>query len=83
MRQIPTQERMGAGYVYSDQFISPNQAQEEIENVLGHKIEPRRDIKFNGGRLEKYGVKNCLAIGLSSGFLEPLEATSIYRGWYN
>ena len=78
MWQIPTQERVGAGYVYCDQFISPDQAQEEIEKVLGHKIEPRRDIKFNSGRLEKYWVKNCLAIGLSSGFLEPLEATSIH-----
>ena len=78
MWQIPTQERIGAGYVYCDQFISPDQAQEEIEKVLGHKIEPRRDIKFNSGRLEKYWVKNCLAIGLSSGFLEPLEATSIH-----
>ena len=78
MWQIPTQERVGAGYVYCDQFISPDQAQEEIEKVLGHKIEPRRDIKFKSGRLEKYWVKNCLAIGLSSGFLEPLEATSIH-----
>ena len=78
MWQIPTQERVGAGYVYCDQFISPDQAQEEIEKVLDHKIEPRRDIKFNSGRLEKYWVKNCLAIGLSSGFLEPLEATSIH-----
>ena len=78
MWQIPTQERIGAGYVYCDQFISPDQAQEEIEKVLGHKIEPRRDIKFKSGRLEKYWVKNCLAIGLSSGFLEPLEATSIH-----
>jgi len=78
MWQIPTQERVGAGYVYCDKFITPDQAQEEIENVLGHKIEPRRDIKFDSGRLEKYWVKNCLAIGLSSGFLEPLEATSIH-----
>ena len=78
MWQIPTQERIGAGYVYCDQFITPDQAQEEIEKVLGQKIEPRRDIKFNSGRLEKYWVKNCLAIGLSSGFLEPLEATSIH-----
>ena len=78
MWQIPTQERIGAGYVYCDHFIGPDKAQEEIEKVLGFKIEPRRDIKFNSGRLEKYWVKNCLAIGLSSGFLEPLEATSIH-----
>ena len=78
MWQIPTQERIGAGYVYSDEFISPDQAKEEIEKVLGQEIEPRNDIKFTSGRIEKSWVKNCIAIGLASGFLEPLEATSIH-----
>ena len=78
MWQIPTQERIGAGYVYCDNFTSPEEAKIEIEKVLGHEIEPRNDIKFTSGRIEKSWVKNCIAIGLASGFLEPLEATSIH-----
>jgi len=76
--QIPTQERTGCGYVYSDKFISPDQAQQEIESVLGYKITPQKDIKFNTGRLEKFWIKNVLSTGLSSAFIEPLEATSIH-----
>lgn len=76
--QIPTQKRFGMGYVYSDQFLTPDKAQAEIETVLGHKIEPRNDLKFDVGRLENAWIGNCLALGLSSSFLEPLEATSIH-----
>ena len=76
--QIPTQERTGCGYVYSNNFISPDQAQEEIESALGYKITPQKDIKFNTGRLEKFWIKNVLSTGLSSAFIEPLEATSIH-----
>lgn len=78
MWQIPTQERIGCGYVYSDDHITPDQAQAEIESVLGHKIEPRNDIKIRAGRVSRSMVKNVMAIGLSSSFLEPLEATSIH-----
>lgn len=86
MWRIPVKERYGAGYVFSDDFTTIDQAQEEIEKTLGHKIEPLRTIKFDSGRLEKFWHKNCLAIGLSSVFLEPLEATSIHTTliqlWY-
>jgi len=78
MWRIPVKDRYGAGYVFSDNFITVDQAQEEIERSLGHKIEPMRTIKFDSGRVEKFWHKNCLAIGLSSAFLEPLEATSIH-----
>ena len=78
MWSIPTRSRYGCGYVYSDHFTTPEQAQAEIELALGHKIEPRNDIKINSGRLDKVWVGNCLAVGLSSSFLEPLEATSIH-----
>jgi thioredoxin reductase len=78
MWQIPTQKRLGCGYVYNDSYITPEQAQEEIETVLGHKIKPLNDIKFEAGRLEKLWTKNVLSTGLSSGFVEPLEATSIH-----
>lgn len=78
MWQIPTQERIGCGYVYSDRHLSPDQAQAEIEAVLGHPIEPRNDIKINAGRLSEVWKGNVLALGLASSFLEPLEATSIH-----
>ena len=78
MWQIPTQERIGCGYVYSDRHISPDEAKAEIERTLGVPIEPRADIKIDAGRLDKVWSGNVLALGLSSSFLEPLEATSIH-----
>ena len=78
MWQIPTQFRYGCGYVYSDEFQTPEGARLEVEHVLGRKIEVRDDIKFSIGRLEKAWIGNCVAVGLSSSFLEPLESTSIH-----
>jgi len=78
MWSIPTQDRYGCGYVYSDRFISPDQARAEIEAALGRKIEPRNDIRIESGRLDRAWIGNCIAVGLSSSFLEPLEATSIH-----
>lgn len=78
MWSIPTRERIGCGYVYSDEFITPDEAKNEIEQALGQKIEPRNDLKIDGGRLDRSWIGNCLALGLSSSFLEPLEATSIH-----
>ncbi len=75
---IPTQKRYGCGYVYCDEFKTPDQAKAEIEAALGRTIEPRNDIRFDIGRLERAWIGNCLAVGLSSSFLEPLEATSIH-----
>jgi tryptophan halogenase len=78
MWSIPTQARYGCGYVYSDAFKTPEEAKAEIEAALGHAIEPRNDIRFDIGRLDRSWIGNCLAVGLSSSFLEPLEATSIH-----
>jgi tryptophan halogenase len=78
MWQIPTQERYGCGYVYSDKFTTYDNAVDELIKTTGRKIEPIRNIKFEVGRLEKFWDKNVLAIGLSSNFLEPLQATSIH-----
>ena len=78
MWQIPTAERMGCGYVYSDTHTSPDQAQAEIEQALGHPIEPRNDIKIDAGRVSEVWRGNVVAVGLASSFLEPLEATSIH-----
>jgi tryptophan halogenase len=78
MWQIPTQERYGCGYVYSDKFISDEQAHKELQEVTGRTIDKFRIIPFNPGRCERIWVGNVLAVGLSSHFLEPLEATSIH-----
>ena len=78
MWQIPTQERLGCGYCYSDKFVSDEQALKELQEVTGRKITPLRTIKFDSGRLKEVWKKNVLSIGLSSSFLEPLEATSIH-----
>ena len=75
---IPTQGRYGAGYVYSDAHTTADQAKAEIESVLGYAIHPRNDIRIEAGRQKNVWIGNCVALGLSSSFLEPLEATSIH-----
>lgn len=78
MWRTPTRERRGCGYVYSSEFISDEGAQQEAEKIMGHPIEPIKVIKYNSGRLKEFWKSNVLSIGLSSSFLEPLEATSIH-----
>lgn len=78
MWRIPTQGRIGCGYVYSDRHAGPDEAKAEIEAALGHAIEPRADIRIEAGRLDEVWRGNVLAAGLSANFLEPLEATSIH-----
>ncbi|MEM1401224.1 MAG: tryptophan 7-halogenase, partial [Pseudomonadota bacterium] len=78
MWRIPTQQRLGCGYVYSDRHLDPEGAKVEIETALGREIEPRADLRFDIGRLDQAWVGNCLAVGLAQSFLEPLEATSIH-----
>lgn len=78
MWQIPLQDRVGCGYVYCDDFISPDQAHQELEKKLGKRIEPLKDIKFESGRQKDFWIKNCLAVGLAGAFAEPLESTSVH-----
>ena len=78
MWQIPLQNRWGCGYVFDDRYISFDEAQQEVEEYLGHPIKINRKIKFKAGSFKKVWVNNCIAIGLSSGFTEPLEATSVW-----
>lgn len=77
--RIPLQNRTGDGNVFCNQYISEDEARSQfIENVEGDLLNEPRLIKFTTGKRAKIWYKNCVAIGLSSGFLEPLESTSIY-----
>lgn len=76
--KIPLQHRHGCGYVFCDGFTTEDKAIQELEKKLGHKVEPIKTIKFEPGRYEKIWYNNIFCIGLSSHFLEPLQATSIH-----
>jgi len=73
----PTQSRYGNGYVFSSKYITATEAADELSQVLNTPVEPAITIKFNSGYWKQSWQKNCIAIGLSSSFVEPLEATSI------
>jgi tryptophan halogenase len=77
MWQIPLQNRWGCGYVFNDNFISVEDAKKEVENYIGKEITIQKVFDFNPGVYKETWKKNCIALGLSSGFIEPLEATSI------
>ncbi|MCD1127021.1 tryptophan 7-halogenase [Jinshanibacter sp. LJY008] len=77
MWQIPLSTRVGAGYVFSSKHKSEADAIDEIQKYLGFEIEPHKTIRFDPGCYEQVWIKNVMSLGLSSGFVEPLEATSI------
>ena len=77
--QIPLRNRFGNGYVYSKGYIDADQAETELRQHLGlldSDIEAKH-LNMKVGRVEKHWHKNCLAVGLSQGFIEPLEATAL------
>ena len=77
--RIPLQHRVGNGLVYSSKELSDADAPEVLKkNVEGELLIQPRVLKFTPGQRHKTWVRNCIAVGLASGFIEPLESTSIH-----
>lgn len=80
---IPLFHRFGCGYVYSSQFIDASAAEQEMRALFGERAEPESNhIRMRIGRCRNSWVNNCVAIGLSSCFIEPLESTGIFLAEY-
>ena len=77
---IPLTNRTGNGYVYSSLYLTPEAAEAELRAHLGlpDDAPAARHLKMKVGRIETSWTANCLAVGLSQGFIEPLEATALH-----
>lgn len=82
--QVPLQNRWGSGYLYSSEFTTDEQAFESFSKFVGTQYDKplnntSKVLKFDSGYWDKQWVGNCLSLGLSCGFSEPLEATNIHQ----
>lgn len=80
--QIPLSNRFGSGYIFSDKFTDVEEARKSYDMWLNHNHGVSLDtdslIHFDSGYFDNQWIGNCLAVGLSSGFVEPLESTSVH-----
>lgn len=76
--EIPLRNRRGNGLVFNTQYLSIDEAEKELAQSIKGKIGCIKRLRFKSGVVSNAWNKNCVSIGLSSGFLEPLESTSIY-----
>jgi len=76
--EIPTRNKIGRGYIYSEKYTTEKNVVDELNKFYKKQIKIDKKIKFKSGRVEKFINGNCLSLGLSGAFLEPLQATSIH-----
>jgi tryptophan halogenase len=77
MWKIAIQDRIGAGYVFDSDYLSDGDAIAEAQQFLGQTLPNVRSISFDAGNHTQFWIKNCISVGLSSSFVEPLEATAL------